>query len=233
MNLTYLVKNRIYSNSSISNFKKYFYPLDLNSVEIKDDEKSFLYLKVNKSYILNFTNNKINKMSRSPSKTKNSKLKVSIEPNKEVKELNQYEPYYQLNNGYNGIIILEVKEEDAFIEFLSNSDDLDIKENAKINNYQLNKDNLIIVIPKTQKYFTLKIKSDDALEFALSLGITNNKSYYYSSNTNEKINLLKKELELKYLPYKYIEVLENEFISLAIKEKITKKLIFLIINQVI
>ena len=51
------------------------------------------------------------------------------------------------------------------------------------------------------------------------MGLTQNKEYYYSSNSNEKIEILNKELLLLYLPYKNIEMHENEFVSLALNFK--------------
>ena len=50
----YMIKNRIYSNSSISNFKQYFYPIVLNTKEIKDNEINYIYLKKDGTYKLNF-----------------------------------------------------------------------------------------------------------------------------------------------------------------------------------
>ena len=69
-NNIYLIKNRIYSNQSISNFKKYFYPLNWNNTIIKNDEINFLYLQSNKTYILDFNQNTINKMIKLSSKIK-------------------------------------------------------------------------------------------------------------------------------------------------------------------
>ena len=60
-NKIYLVKNLIFD---ISVFKKYFYPIKLHESEIfiNEDNKNFLYLVQNQSYILNFESNTVNKM---------------------------------------------------------------------------------------------------------------------------------------------------------------------------
>ena len=51
------------------------------------------------------------------------------------------------------------------------------------------------------------------------MGLTQNKEYYYSSNSNEKIEIPNNELLLRYLPYKNIEMHENAFVSLALNFK--------------
>lgn len=43
-NETYLIKNRLYSDVSISSIKKYFNPLNQENIIIKNDEINFLYL---------------------------------------------------------------------------------------------------------------------------------------------------------------------------------------------
>ena len=212
-NTRYLIKTRIYSNCSVSNLKKYFYPLDFDEINIKNDEQNFLYLQKDNSYTLDFTGNTMNKMLKLSSKTLNSTIKIN---NKDDLALSKDSPYYKLENGFEGQLILEVQDNNAFIELLSNTGEPDIIEELSIKEHKLEKDNVIIKIPKTQKFFVLDIQSDSNLVFSYALGLSQEKEYYYSSSSNDKIDVINNEILLYYLPYKNLEVFENEFVSLAL-----------------
>ena len=150
-----MVKIRIDSKDSISTVKKYFYPNNFDSISIKDDEQNFLYLKANTTYSLDFKNNTINKILKLSYNSLSSIINIKKDGNKNIIELNRNSPYYILDEGYKGKLILEVKQKNAFIEFLSNSGKFKIKEDLKIDNYEPDLDTVVIIIPKTPKFFTL------------------------------------------------------------------------------
>ena len=59
---TYYIRNYLYNTEYPSVFKTYLYPLELDKKEINIKDQNFLYLEKNKTYILNFQENKIKKM---------------------------------------------------------------------------------------------------------------------------------------------------------------------------
>ena len=82
--------------------------------------------------------------------------------------------------------------------------------------YLTKNNRVIIIIGKTQKSFNITFKSDKNFNYSLSLGLTNEEKYYYSSKQNSKIYSEKKEEILSYLAlFKNIDLLENEFLSLV------------------
>ena len=81
----------------------------------KGKELSFLYLKKDKNYSLDFKENTINKrIIKLSTKTLNSKIIINNET-----ELNKTNLYYELENNFKGILKLEIRDNDSFIEFLS------------------------------------------------------------------------------------------------------------------
>ena len=86
---------------------------------LNEDNKNFLYLVQNQSYILNFESNTVNKMIKLS--TFNSIVKINKEGDEDIKELNKSTPYYKIDPNFKGKLILEVEEDNAFIEFLSDS----------------------------------------------------------------------------------------------------------------
>ena len=213
-NKIYLVKNIIFD---ISVFKKYFYPIKLHESEIfiNEDNKNFLYLVQNQSYILNFESNTVNKMIKLS--TFNSIVKINKEGDEDIKELNKSTPYYKIDPNFKGKLILEVEEDNAFIEFLSDFGDYEILKDEKKEKYQIKKSIEIIKIPFTFKSFEIKLKSDKKFKYSLSFGLTNEEKYYYASNSNLKISSQNNEELLTYLSlFKNIDLLKDEFLSLAI-----------------
>ena len=101
---------------------KYLFPVNLGGCEIiindEAEDINFLYLKVDKTYILNFKNNTNKKMIKLSHKILNSKVKIFIN-DKEEKELNKTEQYYKLKGNFKSKIKLKIYEENSFIEFLS------------------------------------------------------------------------------------------------------------------
>ena len=215
-NKMYLIKNIIFD---ISVFKKYFYPynLDEEEININDNNNNFFYLIQNKTYTFNFDSNSINKMIKLSSKTINSKIKIQKDGEEEVKEINKTSPYYKIDENFKGKLILDVEENNAFIEFLSNIGDYEILRDEKKEDYKIQKDIELIKIPFTSKSFKIIFKSKKNFNYSLSLGLSNEEKYYYSSNSNLKINLNKNEESLTYLAlFKNIDLLKDEFLYLAI-----------------
>ena len=214
-NKLYHIKNEIYD---ISVFKKYVYPLDLTEIKI-NDEINFLYLeKSAESYTLDFTQNTVNKILKLSKKTPNSKVKLTKNDEETAKELDEKSPYYSFEEEpFTGKLKLKIEESDAFIEFLSNEGEPEILKNISIENHSTGNNMVIINIDKTQKSFELSLKSDKSFKYSLSLGLSNQEKYYYSSKLNTKINSEKKEETFTYLAlFKGLDLLENEFLSLTI-----------------
>ena len=101
-NNRYMVKIRIDSKDSISTVKKYFYPYNFDSINIKDDEQNFLYLKANKTYSLDFKNNTINIILKLSYDYLNSKINIKKDGNKNIIELNKSSPFYKLEKDIKG-----------------------------------------------------------------------------------------------------------------------------------
>ena len=214
-NSTYLIKNQIFD---ISVFKKYFYPIITNKsvLNIEGDDKNFFYLGQNENYILNFKENSMNKMIKLSTKTFNSKVKV-IKGETEIKELNKDTPYFTLDKNFVGQLQLKVEESNAFIELLFNYGDFEILTDVQKEDSKINKNTEIIKLPITQKSLEIKIKSNKIFNYSLSFGLTNKEEYFYSSNSNLKINSKKNEESLIYLSlFKNINLLKDEFLSITI-----------------
>ena len=200
---------------------------------INDDieEINYLYLEKNKYYTLNFVDNKIKKMIKLSHKTLNSKIKIIINE-KEEAELNQNTLYYKMKEDFKGKMILEIKENDAFIEFLSDYGDYKIFTDIS---YQRNVDNniLIINIPKTQKKLELFIFSYKPFNFSLSYGFSNISNYYYYSRYNTKINAVLSKTSYRGSvsligAFQNINLSEGEFLSFTIMlERSANQIIYL------
>ena len=210
---TYFVKVELFD---ISVLKKYFYPLNLNSeIYIKDNEENFFYLQQSKTYTFIFIENQINKMIRLSDKTPNADVAISKE-GVEIATLNKSHPYYELDKNYKGNLTLDIKDSNAFIEFLSEGN-AEILDDISISNYKVSQNGVTINLKKTQKSFRMNINSNKNVKYSLSLGMSNKNNFYYISSTNPIINSQKNELILQYLaPFKYIDTLENEFLCITI-----------------
>jgi len=226
-NITYFIKNELYENT-ISVFKKYLYPLNLDSVDILiDDNINYLYLKVNSSYILNFENNNMVLVMMLSSKRDSE---IEIQEPKEIEYLNKNLPYYQIKKNNYDELILNVKKNDAFIEFLSAIDDniqvFEIVKGYEEGEDELSENIITINIEKTHKIVSLELylsDNEDSFNYSLSLGPTtsdpdSNYNYIYTSNSNSKINSKGSKINLEYSGlYKYFNYPENEeFITFSI-----------------
>ena len=125
---------RVYLISSISpsmsNLKKYVYPKDISNknIIVKENELNFLFFEKDKIYTLDFKENTISKrmikLSRKPLDSN-----IIINDNK---KLNNESLYYELEKDFKGGLKLEIKEKDAFIEFLSSEEDFDLLKNISL-----------------------------------------------------------------------------------------------------
>ena len=220
-NINYYIRTFVYTFYSV--FKKYVYPLELDKSEINinDDieEINYLYLEKNKSYTLNFEDNKIKKMIKLSHKTLKSKVKIIIDES-QISELSENSLYYQIQENFKGKIILLVEENDAFIEFLSDIGDYKVLTDISYEN-EVDSNIILIKIPKTQKIFELSLTSDNPFKFSLSYGFSILTNYYYYSKFNTKIaadineNKYSRTISLVGA-FKNINVLEGEFLSFAI-----------------
>ena len=212
-NQIYFIKVELFDTSVL---KKYFHPLNINGeINIKNDESNFLYLQQSKSYILNFEGNTMNKMIKLSDKASNAEITI-FKDEASIAILTKYNPYYEIGQNYNGKLTLEIKNANAFIEFLTEGN-AEILEGISLSNYQLKSNAVNIILNETQKSFRININSNTNIKYSLSLGISNKNNFYYTSSNNKIITSEKKELTLQYLaPFKYLNLIENEFLSIYI-----------------
>ena len=219
-NVEYYVRNNLYDEAYISNFKKYLYPVDLanQNISIFGEKINYLYLKKDNSYILDFKDNTIKKVIKLSRKTPNSKVIVK---NKEKKnELSKDSLYYLLEDYFIGKLELQVTEDDAFIEFLSNEGDNDVLKDVEKNGHEIKNKTTLIKIDKTQKDFLIQLNSDKPFKYSFSYGFSNNEKYYYFDLAP---NIVSQKIEESYkvffkilTPFKNIELIENEFFSFSV-----------------
>ena len=209
----YLVQVEIYD---ICVLRQYLYPRNLNKeINIKNGEKFFLYLKGGQTTILNFEGNTMNKILKLSEKTLNAKVSI-YKDDVEIFSLNQSQKYYEIPENYEDKLSLISDKEFAFIEFLSQGNS-EILEDISLNNYQLKGNHINIKLNPTQKSFKIQLNSDKIIKLSLSFCISNKNNFYFISNSNIAINSQKKELLLIYLaPFKYLDLLKNEFLFINI-----------------
>jgi len=152
-------------------------------------------------------------------KTQNSKVIVINNENK--KELNKDSLYYLLEDNFNGELKLQVTENDAFIEFLSNDGDNDVFKDIGINGHEIKKKTTLIKIDNTQKDFLVQLNSDKPFKYSFSYGFSNNEKYYYyfDSAPNIASQKLKESYKVYFrilTPFKNIKLIENEFLSFSV-----------------
>ena len=222
-NTLYYVRNSLYFPDSPSVFKKYLNPLNLQDepISIYDDYSiSYLYLQKEKVYTLDFKNKSIKKMITLSKKTLNSRVKIK-NLGKEV-ELNQTNLYCYLN--VKGQLTLEIKENDAFLEFHYSIEGIDYEKIAKteLNHYELIKSDSIIIIPYTQKNLNFRLYSDSLFHFSFSYDFSYNTNYYQKSKSNIgipaklEVSWYRAKLQL-YGIFKNFTLLNNECFYFYIK----------------
>ena len=222
-NTTYYVRNFIWNNPAV--LTKYLLPIFNEKEEIKindeAEEINFIYLDANKTYTLNFAENKNKKMIKLSYRTLNSKVDIKINTKKEA-ELNENERYYEIKENFKGKIELKIQENNALIEFLTDTGDYTIFSKTSIEKTEVDKDILIITVGKNPKNFQMTLNSVENFNYSLSYGLSNNSHYYYYSQNNTKIS--SKFFEgYNYIGYVELmgvfrnkSLLQNEFISFAI-----------------
>ena len=213
---TYKVQINIFD---ISVIRKYVYPKSITSeINIINDQKIFIYLLKNyfDNYIFNFEGNTMNKIIKLSEKTPESIVNIYSEDGKKIITLDKNNKYYALDKNFNGKLNIEVLENSALIEFLSEGN-AEILENNSLYNYEIKGNSVNIKLKKTQKSFKIKLNSNKDIKMSLSFTISNNGNYYYLSKSNSIIDTGKNELLLEYLaPFKYIELSNDEFLSIYI-----------------
>ena len=214
----YYVRNHLYFYTST--FKKYLYPLNLNEKDIKivEENINFLYLEKNKIYTLDFEGNTIKKMIKLSRKTLNTT--ITVENNENTFILDQTSLYYKLDDGFKGKLKLTVGGNNAFIEFLSDTENYEIIEEVSKANYTMEKDTTIIKIQNTQKDFYIQLHSDKPFDYSFSYGFTDNENYYYYPSTtkvpSEHQNNYYIALFKLFTPFKDISLVKNEMLSFAV-----------------
>ena len=201
-----------------SNLIKYLYPIyiDKQSIEIKGSDINFLYLQKDKVYTLDFKENEISKrLIKLSRKTLDSEILINNEP-----KLNNESMYYLIEDNFKGELNLEIKVNDAFIEFLSSEKDYDKSTNESLANYKIIKTN-VIIINETKKDFYIKLSSDKIFSFSFAYGFSNNQNFFYN-NIKPCLNASKQGDTYTYtfellVPFKDIILTKNEFLFFTLK----------------
>ena len=221
-NEAYYVRISLLSKDSTyytSNLIKYLYPVDIDqqSISIKGSDINFLYLQKDKVYTLDFKEDTISKrIIKLSRKTSDSEILI----NDELQLYNE-SLYYQLEEKFKGKLKLEVRGNDAFIEFLSSEEDYDKLTNESLSNYDVKKGTNVIIIEKTQKDFYIKLSSNKQFNFSFAYGFSNNQDYFYNNikpslSANKQGDTYTNIFEL-FVPFKDIILTEGEFLSFTVK----------------
>ena len=207
-NITYFIKNEIYENT-ISVFKKYLYPfnLDNKTINVINNTINYLYLKKNGTYYLNLENNNFVLIILLSLKTIDSEIITIANEDSYQIDKDYRNSEYIMKNEVKTIRLI-VNKNDAFIEFLTciPLNDIQIFQIPPREHYKLEKNILNIEISKTQKNFKFDLfsKDEDDFYYSLSLGeyinIDENYDYefIYTSNSNKKIKSKGSKLNLDY-----------------------------------
>ena len=213
---TYKVEIKIFD---ISVIRKYVYPKSITGeINIINDQEVFMYLSHNQSdnYIFNFKENTMNKIIKLSEKTPESIVNIYSEDGENITTLDKNNKYYLVDKNFTGKLSIEVLDNSAFIEFLSEGN-AEMLDSNSLQNYEIKGNSVNIKLKKIQKSFKIKLNSDKDINLSLSFAISNNDKYYYISQSNSIIDTGKKEILLKYLaPFKYIEPSNEEFLSICI-----------------
>ena len=192
-NIKYYIRNSLYFKGQPSVFKKYVFPLNLESkvIDISGNKINFLYLEKDKIYTLDFKNNSIQKVIKLSRKTLNSKVVIKSEKEEE-KELSQDTIYYEINEEFTGSLALEIKDNDAFLLFLSSiKNDNDIETRINEDTAKMQKNKINIRFNYTQQDFSLRLSSDKPFKYSFSYGFSKYDNYYYDSESNINIDAKK------------------------------------------
>ena len=157
------------------------------TIEIKDLETEMLYLKKDKKYILDFKNNKINRMIKLSRETLKSEIVIE---NKNI-IVSSSNLYYQIEDNYQGQLILYIKNENALIEFLFKQNDLDLEilDFEKMI-FSLNKKYNILAIPKeySSKVIDIELMRNEFLtNFTIYLAYAIPPYNFFSEDNEEDI----------------------------------------------
>ena len=114
-------------------------------------------------------------------------------------ELNKNNLYHLNNSNYKGTLILEAKESNGFIQFLSSSEDdidhMSLMASSTFKNYKIEFTTITLFIPYTEKEIEIQLTSSEAFQYSFSNGYSLTTSYYwyyYNSTFNNKIDAQKR-----------------------------------------
>ena len=188
------------------------------TIAIKGLETSILYLEKDKSYILDFSENEINRIIKLSRETKNSEIFI-LNDNVIINSLNLY---YKIEDCFKGKLELSVINENALIEFLFKQDEssFEILDFSK-KTFSLDRKYYILQIPKTATN-DIKVKlskNENAARFSIYLGYTIPPYNYFSLETRENTFNIDKEYNF-IINEQYkgdIKLMTNEFYCLMMQ----------------
>ena len=139
--ITYTINISLYSSETQSILQRYVFPYNLTNetIDVRNNEINYLYLIQDTNTTLNFGQNSIKKIIKLSRKT--FEAKIIIYKNNQKFELNKNNYYHVITSDYKGQLILETKESNAFIQFLSRSenevDHMSLIASSTFNNYKI------------------------------------------------------------------------------------------------
>ena len=203
--ITYFIKNHIYENT-VSVFKKYLYPLNLNNktINVFNDTINYLYLKKNFTCFLNFEKNNLVLLMLSSISDDSD---IIVLDNEKTSHIDKEQCYFnKMGKNEAKKIKLIINKNVAFLEFLKAvpMDDVQIFDTPP-RGYELNKNIINIEISETQKNFKVELFSKDGADFYYSLSMgeffTIEGEYYefiYTSSSNTKIQSKENKINLEF-----------------------------------
>ena len=161
---------------------------EAQTIEIKNIKPEFLYLERYNTYILDFKNNKINRMMKLSRETIKAEINIT-NPDSPYNHviLDASELYYEIRDDFKGKLQLYVDYNDALIEFLFKQDNLEIEVlNIDDKVMTLNKRYNILPIPLEYKSKQIEIeltRNEEESRFSIYLAYTIPPYNFFSINT--------------------------------------------------
>ena len=213
-------------------------------ISISDDEFNTVYLsKEKESYILDFTNNTLDKMIQLSRITINSEISIEeVESNQNI-ILNKDNLYFLTNKKtdiFTGKLKVKVTKGDgAFLEFLSSfENDTEILTEKEYTNYTITNDSILIKFENNNKnkYINFNISSEDNQKFKFTMISGYAKGNYYHKYVSNQLDYIGGEynyMEIK-LYNENITLEEGEFFYLFLtfdKEKLSNETYKIMLNK--
>jgi len=193
-------------------------------IEITNNDINFLYLEIGNSYILNLTDNQAQKnpMIYLSRKTLNSEVEILFIKQMKIYNLNSNNLYCKIPDSYRGHISIDVKKENAFLEFRFTQDKSDLNELEYSTGikFKAKKRYNLIYISENFKGRIIKIvlSSDKNLKFNIYAGYSI-KPYTYYANQEKGHDYSQKEIQFEISEHynNVISLMKDEYYCIMLE----------------